>query len=65
MFYFDDGILNIKRFIKISTLKSNKITFIFKSFVLEIIGIDLKVSSYYEEEAFVLGKIERINILRD
>ena len=34
MFYFDDGILNIKRFIKISTLKSNKIT---RELVLKLI----------------------------
>lgn len=65
MFYFNDGILNIKKFIKISTLISDKIIFIFKDYKLLIEGNELKISSYYEEEAFVTGKIERINILHD
>ena len=60
MFYFENEVLNIKRFTKILFLEENKISFLFKKYSLEIQGKNLKLVSYYEEEAFVKGNIERI-----
>lgn len=60
MFYFENKILKLERFYKVSYLSKDKITFLFKNFNIEVIGKELSLISYYEEEAFVSGNIERI-----
>ena len=63
MFYFEDEVLHLKRFKKILYLENNKISFLYDKYSLSISGKNLKLISYYEEEAFIKGIIDRIDII--
>jgi len=63
MFFYDDQILKVGKYIKLITVTEKEIKIeIYNNRQLIILGNDLKISFFDKSEVNIIGKIQRIEI---